>query len=79
LINKNAQKPLSGIYSAKTIVSQATQVINNQEILNTQGGNQSHHVSLINNQEIQKALFTWASSQLPGEVSFSGLFSFTLY
>jgi hypothetical protein len=75
LINKNAEKPLSGIYLERTIVSQATQVINNQEILNTQDGNQSHHVSLINNHEIQKALFTWASSQLPGKVSFSGISS----
>ncbi|KNE94094.1 hypothetical protein PSTG_12524 [Puccinia striiformis f. sp. tritici PST-78] len=33
------------------------------------GGNQSNHVTLIDNSNIRKALFTWTVSQIPGEVT----------
>jgi hypothetical protein len=69
IIKDNHQKTLSGIYLARTIAKQARYIVNNKEILPTQGGNQTNHKSLINNVEIRQALFTWAASQVPGEVS----------
>ncbi|POW10842.1 hypothetical protein PSTT_05751 [Puccinia striiformis] len=33
------------------------------------GGNRSNHVTLIDNSNIRKALFTWTVSQIPGEVT----------
>ncbi|KNE92083.1 hypothetical protein PSTG_14515 [Puccinia striiformis f. sp. tritici PST-78] len=69
IIKDNHNKPLSGIYLARTIAKQARYVLNNKEISFMCGGNRTNHKSLINNTEIRQALFTWAASQIPGEVN----------
>jgi hypothetical protein len=60
---------LSGIYYARKIARQAEFVVLNKALPPTMGGNRRNHASLIDNTDIRKSIFTWAASQIPGEVS----------
>ncbi|KAI7967868.1 hypothetical protein MJO29_001145 [Puccinia striiformis f. sp. tritici] len=74
----NQQQPSSGIYLARVISRQARYIVNNKEILKTQNGNRTNHKSLINNAEIRQVLFSWAASQVPGEVNPSTFKEYTV-
>ncbi|EFP85140.2 uncharacterized protein PGTG_11309 [Puccinia graminis f. sp. tritici CRL 75-36-700-3] len=59
----------SGLHLARIISKQASHIVINKQLFDSTQGNRSNHKSLIDNIEIRQALFTWAASQIPGEVT----------
>jgi hypothetical protein len=68
-LNKGPQKSNCGSYLAKVICKQAKHVLAYPEIPKLKCGNHTNHPSLLNNTEIQEAVFKWAAAQIPDEVS----------
>ena len=68
-LTKSPPNPRSGFYHSCSIQKEAKHIINNQHLLGVKRGNRKTHQSLLDNVELQKVLFNWAASQVPGHGS----------
>jgi hypothetical protein len=67
--------PRSGIYQARQIAQHATYILNFKEIKNPKDGNKTNHKSILDNIQLRREIFQWASTQAVGAVSLSNLSS----
>ncbi|KAH9812691.1 hypothetical protein DFH28DRAFT_1109414 [Melampsora americana] len=60
--------PLTGLGRSRYIRSQANNILKFRKLLESEQGKHSPHPSMIDNEQVSRALMSWATSKKPGEV-----------